>query len=262
MRIIFLGNNWVGWQVLKFLKEQKENIVGLVIHPQEKCKFRKEIIATANLNGNRIIEGQNLRQPSVLNAIKALQPDMGLSILFGYILRPEFLELFESGVVNLHPSFLPYNRGSNPDIWSIVEGTPAGVTLHYIDKGVDTGDIITQREVAIEPVDTSETLYRKLEQTCVELFKATWPLMRSGQVPRLFQGQEEGTYHATADVNQIDAIDLDKKYTARDLINTIRARTFKPYPGAYFNHQGRKVFLRLQLLYEDQLNEDPNETVH
>ncbi|MEE8416644.1 MAG: formyltransferase family protein, partial [Desulfobacterales bacterium] len=136
------------------------------------------------------------------------------------------------------------------------------VTLHYIDKGVDTGDIIIQRMVAIEPVDTSETLYRKLEQTCVELFKATWPLMRSGQVPRLFQSQEEGTYHATADVNQIDAIDLDKKYTARDLINTIRARTFKPYPGAYFNHQGRKVFLRLQLLYEDQLNEEPNETVH
>ena len=187
---------------------------------------------------------------------------MGLSILFGYILRPEFLELFESGVVNLHPSFLPYNRGSNPDIWSIVEGTPAGVTLHYIDKGVDTGDIIAQKQVTVEPVDTGETLYRKLEQTCVELFKATWPLMRSGQVPRLLQGQEEGTYHATADVNLIDAIDLDKTYTARDLINVIRARTFKPYPGAYFNHQGRKVFLRLQLLYEDQLNGDPNESVH
>ncbi|MFC1821075.1 methionyl-tRNA formyltransferase [Thermodesulfobacteriota bacterium] len=251
MRIIFLGNNWVGWQVLQYLKEQKENIVGLVIHPQGKCKFRKEIIATANINSNRIIEGQNLRQPWVLDAVKALQPDMGLSILFDYILKPEFLGLFPQGVVNLHPSFLPYNLGQYPNVWSIVEGTPAGVTLHYIDKGVDTGDIIAQKQTAIEPVDTGETLYRKLEKTGVELFKKSWPLIRSGKAQRKVQDIEEGTYHATRDVDLIDAIDLDRTYTAGELINVIRARTFKPYPGAYFNHQGRKIYLRLELAYEE-----------
>jgi methionyl-tRNA formyltransferase len=162
----------------------------------------------------------------------------------------------------LHPSFLPYNRGSNPNVWSIVEETPAGVTLHYIDKGVDTGNIIAQKHVAVEPLDTGETLYRKLEKTCVALFKATWPLMRSGQVPQLIQDREEGTHHTTADVNLIDAIDLDKTYTARHLINVIRARTFEPYPGAYFNYHGQKIYLRLQLFYEDQLNGESNETVH
>lgn len=262
MRIVFLGNNWVAWQVLKYLKAQKENVVGLVVHPLGKCKFRKEIIDTAHLNSNWIFEGQDLKESSVLEAIKALQPDIGLSVLFGFILRPEFLALFESGVANLHPSFLPYNRGSNPDIWSIVDKTPAGATLHYIDGGVDTGHIIAQEQVAIEPVDTGYTLYRKLEETCVDLFKATWPMMRSGCAPRLLQDKQEGTYHATADVNRIDAIDLDKTYTARELIDVIRARTFKPYPGAYFSHQGRKVFLRLQLLYEDQLNGSPDDPVH
>ena len=74
-----------------------------------------------------------LKEPKVLEAIDALQPDIGLSILFDYILRSEFLELCPLGVVNLHPSYLPYNRGQYPNVWSIMDGTPAGVTLHYID---------------------------------------------------------------------------------------------------------------------------------
>ena len=140
-------------------------------------------------------------------------------------------------------------------MWSIVEGTPAGVTLHYIDIGIDTGDIIAQREILAEPIDTGETLYRKLEQACVDLFKETWPLIRSGQAPRIPQSQEKGTYHRTHDVKQLDQIDLEHTYTARELIDIIRARTFLSYPGAYFTHQGRKVYLRLQLLYEEQLSE-------
>lgn len=253
MRILFLGNSWVGWKVLKYLKEQDENIVGLVIHPQGKRKFGKEIISTANVNGNQIIEGQTLRQPEVLEAIKVLQPDIGLSILFDYVLKSEFLELFPLGVVNLHSSYLPYNRGQYPNVWSIVEGTPAGVTLHYIDEGIDTGDLIAQEEVAVEAVDTGETLYRKLEQTCVGLFKKTWPLIRAGKAQRIIQNKGAGTYHITRDVDLIDAIDLDETYTGRQLIDVIRARTFEPYKGAYFVDQERKIYMRMQLFYEEQL---------
>ena len=262
MRIAFLGNNWVGWQVAHWLREQNDQIVGLVIHPPHKRKYGDEIIRSARVSPAHIFDGARLRQPKVLQAIKALRPDIGLSVLFGYILRPEFLDLFPAGVVNLHPAYLPYNRGAYPNVWSIVERTPAGVTLHYIDAGVDTGDIIAQRQVLTEPVDTGETLYRKLEQACVELFKETWPLIRSGRAPRIPQGRQEGTYHRTQDVERIDHIDLDRTYTARELIDIIRARTFSPYLGTYFIHQRRKVYLRMQLLYEDHLNEVENESVH
>lgn len=256
MRILFLGNNWVSWQVVHWLKEQDELIMGLVMHPPHKRKYGDEIIRDAQVSPDHIFDGSQLHQPKVFELIKALQPDIGLSVLFDYILRPEFLDLFPAGVVNLHPSYLPYNRGQYPNVWSIVERTPAGVTLHYIDAGVDTGDIIAQRQVPVEPVDTGETLYRKLEQVCVELFKETWPLIRSGEASRISQGQLEGTYHRTRDVEQIDHIELDRAYRAGDLIDVIRARTFHPFPGAYFVHRGRKVYLRLELLYEDQLNKD------
>jgi methionyl-tRNA formyltransferase len=255
MRILFLGNNWVGWQVMEWLQEQDEQVVGLVIHPPEKQKYGDEIVDSVQLDPSCIFDGSRINQPETLEAIQALKPDIGLSILFDYILEPEFLEIFPSGVVNLHPAYLPYNRGQYPNVWSIIEGTPAGVTLHYIDPGIDTGDIIAQLQVPIEPVDTGETLYHKLERACVDLFKETWPKICSGQAPRISQNKDEGTYHRTEDVKDVDCIDLDRKYTARELIDIIRARTFPPYPGAYFVHQGRKVYLRLQLLYEEQLGE-------
>jgi methionyl-tRNA formyltransferase len=255
MRILFLGNNWVGWQVVRWLKEQNEQIVGLVVHPPHKRKYGDDIIRCAQVSPECIFDGSQLRLPQVLQAIEALRPDIGLSVLFGYILAPEFLNMFPYGVVNLHPAYLPYNRGKYPNVWSIVERTPAGVTLHYIDAGVDTGDIIAQRQVPIEPVDTGETLYRKLDQACIELFKDTWPLIRSGHAPRIRQCSDKATYHRTRDVERIDHIDLDRQYTARELIDIIRSRTFPPYPGAYFIHEGRKVYLRLQLLYEEELGE-------
>lgn len=257
MRILFLGNNWVGWQVLKWLREQNEEIVGLVIHPPSKQKYVDEMLAAADLPSRNLFDGSQLHQSEVMKAISQLGPDIGLCVLFDYLVKPEFIAMFRHGVVNLHPALLPYNRGQYPNVWSIVEGTPAGVTLHYIDEGVDTGDIIAQREVSVEPVDTGATLYRKLELASAELFKEMWPLIKAGAVPHFKQSPQAGTYHRTRDVQAIDEIDLERTYHARELINILRARTFLPYKGAYFVVNGRRVYMRLQLDYEKDPSHSP-----
>jgi methionyl-tRNA formyltransferase len=255
MRIVFLGNNWLGWKVLEWLREQKEQIVGLVLHPIHKRKFGEEIIRSAQVASSRILNSADLRDPETHNAVKAMQPDIGLSVLFDYIMLPQFLDLFPRGVINLHPSYLPYNRGQYPNVWSIVMKKPAGVTLHHIDGGIDTGDIISQVKVPIEPVDTGETLYRKLEKAALELFKDTWPLIRSDHASRVPQDKNQGTHHLSRDVDNIDHIDLGRTYTAGELIDILRARTFPPYKGAYFFHKGRRIYMQLQLFYEDQMSE-------
>jgi methionyl-tRNA formyltransferase len=238
MRILLFANNWVGWQIASWLKDRGDEIVGLVIHPPDKRKYGDEIRGSVNLTASCVFDGSKLRQPEVINMISQLRADLGLSILFDYILCSDLIRLFPAGVINLHPSYLPY---------------PGGGTLHYIDGGVDTGDIIARKQVLVEPVDTGETLYRKLERACVELFKETWPLILRGQIAHIPQSVEAGTYHCTRDVEQIDEIEIDRTYTARELINIFRARTFAPYAGAYFWVGERKVYLRLQLLYEDEL---------
>jgi methionyl-tRNA formyltransferase len=247
MRVLLLANNWVGWQIAKWLTGRGEDIVGLVVHPERKQKYRDEIVASIGLDQSRVFTGSSLRQPEVLAAIEALNAQLAVSIFFGYILRPEFLQLFPAGCVNLHPSLLPYNRGAHPNVWSIIDGTPAGATLHYVDAGIDTGDIIAQKKVEVEPVDTGETLYRRLERASIDLFADAWTAVRAGNPPRTPQDSAPAVCHRAQDLEALDEIDLAATYKAQDLIDLIRARTFRPYPGAYFRSQGKKIYLRLDL---------------
>jgi methionyl-tRNA formyltransferase len=250
MRILFLGNNWLGWQVLRWLKDRREEIGGVVLHPPERRGYGDELVGLAGALPT--LDGSRLREPAILDSIRALNCDIAVSVLFGYILQAEFLALPPLGCINLHPSLLPYNRGAHPNVWSIIEGTPAGATLHYMDAGVDTGDIIAQRQVPVEPTDTGATLYRKLEVTSLELFSVTWPAVAAGNAPRLPQDPAAGTRHRACDLKRIDEIDLDGLCKAADLINLLRARTFMGYRGAYFRAAGRKVYVSLQLTYGDE----------
>lgn len=255
MKILLLINNWLGWQVASWLKEQGEEIVGMVLHPPDKRKYGHEIIKSLFLHETLIFDGTTLKEESVLSRISSLHPDIAISILFDYILSDDFIGLFRKGVINLHPSYLPYNRGQYPNVWSIIEQTPSGVTIHYMDNGIDTGDIISQKEVPVTNTDTGETLYRKLEKACLDLFIETWPLISSHSTRRVPQVKGTGTYHKTSDVEKIDKIDLDKKYTGRELINILRARTFPPYKGAFFEVDDQKIYLRLQLIADKEMDD-------
>jgi len=255
MRIFYLANNRVGSEALSWLRDQGENIVGLAIHPLERRRFGDEILSAIDLAPEFIFDGSQLGQAEIVSQIGALHPDIALSVYFGYILKPMFIETFPLGVINLHPSYLPYNRGANPNIWSILDGTPTGATLHYVDPGIDTGDVIARRRIDVEPIDTGKSLYHRLETCCIELLADTWPLIRDGDAGRIPQDRRSGSEHRTRDALQIGRIDLDRDYTARELIDLVRALTFPPYPGAYFVEEGRKVYLRLQLCYEEGLDQ-------
>ena len=247
MRVLAAVNNWTGWQILDAIANGSDEIVAVVLHPGGRRRYGAEILRIAHENGAQVLDGSKLKERETIEAVEALSPDIGVSIFFGYIFKPEFIDLFPDGLVNLHPAYLPYNRGQYPNVWSIVEETPAGVTLHYIDAGLDTGDIIARKEVVVDAWDTGESLYRKLERESVELFQEQWPRLRAGSASRTGQAAEEGTYHRTRDVESINEIDLDRTYSGRELINVLRARTFPPYRGAYFRVGDRKVYLQLRL---------------
>lgn len=255
MKVLLLANNWAGWKIADGLRRQKDEIVGLVLPPTNQQKYGEEIRRCVKLDPDRIFDGSRLEEDKTLKAIRDLRPEIGLSVFFSHILKPKFLQILPAGCLNVHTALLPYNRGAYPNVWSIVEKTPAGASIHYIDEGIDTGDIVSQRPVPGERVDTGKSLYHKLERAAVKLFEETWPLVRSGKISRKPQVKEDGTFHQVRDVKKIDAIDLDSRYTARELIDILRARTFPPYPGAYFSENGRKIYLRLQLLYENQLGQ-------
>lgn len=249
MNVFYMGNNWLGWKVLEWLVTE-DDVVGLALHPGEKGTYDREMREVTGLSEPQIFDGTTLDDDDTIEDVRALEPDVGVSVLFGYILTPSFLNLFPEGAVNLHPAYLPYNRGAYPNVWSIVDGTPAGVTLHEIDEGVDTGDIWARRRVEVRPTDTGRTLYERLEQVGVDLFREAWPKLKSGNLRPVEQSEGEGTKHYVRDVEEIDEIELGETYTGRELIDILRARTFPPHKGAYFETNGRKVYLRLELTEE------------
>jgi methionyl-tRNA formyltransferase len=251
MKIVFFGNNNAAVDILQFLVESGNELVALVTHPLERQKRAGELIEISKLHKDSIFQGNELRKRGCIERISELKPDIGVSAFFGYILRRQILDIFQRGCINVHPALLPYNRGAYPNVWSIVDGTPAGVTLHMMDEGVDTGDIIDQKRVPVFAWDTGSTLYNRLESACVEMFKVAWPRFVSGEL-RAKPQQKGGTEHRIQDVEKIDEIHLDQDIRAGKLIDILRARSFPPYKGAYFKIGDRKVFVRLELQPEDE----------
>ncbi len=253
MRVVLFANGRVGLEAVKWLRQQNAEIAGIVVHPDSNARDKDEILSAAGLDDQAVLEAGDLKTDEGFERLKSLGADIGLSVYFAYILRSRVIELFPQGIINVHPAYLPFNRGRYTNVWSIVDSTPAGVSIHYIDSDIDTGDIIARRQVKVSPFDTGKTLHERLEQESFELLQETWPLIIEGEAPRVPQDGSRGTFHRAKDVEEIDRIDLEREYRARDLINLIRARTFPPYAGAYFEEDGERVFLRLELLHEDEL---------
>jgi len=138
-----------------------------------------------------------------LATVRRLGADFLVCYRYRHILRPDILACFPDRAVNLHMSLLPWNRGADPNLWSFIEGTPKGVTVHYIDEGIDTGDIIAQREVIFDdPRATLATTYAQLDETLQTLFRETWDAIRSGDCPRRPQ-PAGGSMHRLRDRDRV-----------------------------------------------------------
>lgn len=243
-KIILLANDRVGLAIAQYLKSRRENIVALVLHPQNKAKSAKEIRAI--FHGIPVFLAESLCDPGTLSRLARLGADIAISAWFGYILKSNFVNLFSSGIVNFHNSYLPLNRGKYPHVWAIATASKYGVTLHYIDEGIDMGDIIARREIKVRPTDTAGTLYTRALDEIVELFKDTWPKLKDNKIHPIIQ-RGDTTHHFAREVIELDYIDLNKKYRGEDLINQIRSRSFQDRSYAYFEKNGRKIYVKITL---------------
>ncbi len=121
-------------------------------------------------------------------------------ISYGYrhILRSKLLSLFGPRAINLHISYLPYNRGADPNLWSWVDDTPKGVTIHQLDAGIDTGPIYAQRKVDLPETATLASSYEALQDAIQVLFRDIWPDLCQGEMKPMTQ-PAAGTSHLARD---------------------------------------------------------------
>ena len=245
-----MADNWLGWKVVKHLRELNENIVGLAIHPEHSQNYTDEIIREAKINYDQVLIGNKNLDAIFIEKVKQLQPDIILVVYWNFILPEALFSIPKLGSINFHMAYLPYNRGKNPNVWPIIEGTPAGVTLHYIESGIDTGRIIAQKKVNVEIIDTAKSIFSKQLKTFIELFKENWPCIKNSTIKPIRQDLNDGTMHFAKDFEKIGEINLEHKVFPLELINQLRAKMFEPHPSAYFIHEGKKVYVSISLNHE------------
>jgi methionyl-tRNA formyltransferase len=175
--------------------------------------------------------------------------DLVLSIHCKQIFPPELVD----GVrcVNVHPGLNPYNRGWFPQVFSIINGLPSGLTIHEIDNELDHGPIIAQREYKIQSWDTSGSAYAKIMTLEKELVLEHFAAIRD-QTYKAVSPKEEGNLNYKKDFDRLKHIDLGKQGTFGEFINRLRALTHDDFRNAYFiDTSGKKVFIRISLEPED-----------
>lgn len=124
--------------------------------------------------------------------------DLTISYTYRYILEQDVLEALGNNAVNLHNSYLPWNRGASPNLWSIIEGTPTGVSLHFMSKDLDKGDIIAQCIVPLDHEDTLQEAYNKLDEAAQRQFLEAFQFYPYWNSLRK-RAMGEGSYHTVAD---------------------------------------------------------------
>ncbi len=179
--------------------------------------------------------------PSAVNSstavarLAAVRPELTFSFQYTQILRPPVIALAEVATLNLHYGPLPRYRGVAPIAWALINGESAtGVTLHHVDPGVDSGDIVCAASIPIVRDDTGRSLYDKCTDAAICLFTEWYPKLRNGSIPRIPQSTSDALYYNrhSIDFNRRSIVwstDADR------LANWIRAFIFPPYQYPTFS---------------------------
>lgn len=137
-----------------------------------------------------------------LDIIKKLNPDYIISFNYKHLIKEDVIDYMQGKIINLHTSYLPYNRGSSPNFFSFVENTKKGVTIHKLEKGLDTGAVYVQREVEFDTEkETFASSYNTLLQKMYQLFVENWDKIKEGKLQATTQ-EGKGTYHRMKDLEK------------------------------------------------------------
>lgn len=227
MDIVFLGLNNVGYDIYEWLCDREDTQVQALLTTKDQ-----------------------------LSLIEDVAPDCVVASGFSHVVPPEILSIPPEGCINIHPGYLPHARGYNPNVWHILEETTPGVTMHYMDDSIDTGDIIARRAVTVDFSDTGRTLYERLETACYELFTETWPSIEQGTVEGDPQDETQARHHRKQEFQDLCELDVHESATVKELLDRLRALTFEPFHNAHVEIEGDRYYVDIDVTHESDTTQD------
>ena len=241
MRIVFCGTPSFAVPTLKHLLAQTDfEIVGVITQPDRPRGRGQEVsfspVKEAALAANVAVhQPEKIRAPESEALLQKLAPDCVVIIAYGQIIPARLLPIPNLGWINLHASLLPKYRGAAPINWAIVNGeTRTGVTTMRIDAGMDTGEMLLQREIEIGPQETAPELAARMSESGAPIMAETLRGLAAGSIAPKPQEHAEASY---APMLKKEDGRIDWKRPAKEIYN--RMRGFAPWPGAYTTFRGQ-----------------------
>ena len=247
MRIILIGQAAFAEKTLEKLVGKGEKILAVYCPPDIPGGKPDPVKQKALQLGIPVRQHQSLKSPQVREEFISLNADLAILAFVSYIVPAQVFSVPRLGSICFHPSLLPKYRGASAINWALIRGeSVTGLTLFWVDKGIDTGAVLLQKEVKVEPDDTTGSLYfNKIFPLGIEAIGEAVDLIKAGNPPRIVQDESKANYDPICG-DEHAKIDWSKP--AQEVYNLIRG--CDPQPGAHTTRQGKmlKVFdARLRL---------------
>jgi methionyl-tRNA formyltransferase len=233
MKIVFIGSGDIGIPVLEWLASAPGvDLAGVVTQPDRPAGRGLQLTACAIKEkalsrGLVPLQPSRIRTPEAIGEIALLRPDLLVVMAYGQILPQELLDVPKLGALNLHASLLPRHRGAAPVHAAVLAGDrESGITVMWMDAGLDTGDVLLQRACAVEGADTAGVLHDRLAAMAPAALAEALDLIRSGKAPHLKQDGNLATYSPKLD-RSLGRIDW--RAAAGEIAR--RVRGLHPWPG-------------------------------
>ncbi len=244
MKLVYMGTPEFAVRPLQALVQAGHEVVGVVTRT-DKPAGRGRIVAApavkqaAHEFGLPLYQPKRVRDPEFIQTLRGIAPEVIIVAAYGQILSKEIIELPKYGCINIHASLLPLYRGAAPINWAIIRGeAETGVTIMQMDERMDTGAILLQERIPIDPDDTAGTLADKLSALGARLIVTALPLIEAGKLLSVNQDDSKATLAPL--LKKGDGL-IDWKLPAVEIHNRVRGLT--PWPGAYTFLDGKMIKL-------------------
>lgn len=242
MNVVFMGTPDFAVPTLESLVKNGHNISLVITQPDKKSGRGKKLTSPPVKDkalelGLEVFQPKNVNNSESIEFLKRKNPDVIIVVAYGQILKESILHIPKYGCINVHASLLPKYRGAAPINWAIINGENiSGVTIMYMDKGLDTGDMILKKEIPINEKDTAGDLHDKLMYVGADALIEALEQIKNGTFIRESQNHELSTYASMMD-KTLGLINWNKN--GKDIVNLIKG--VNPWPGAYLDYKGNKI---------------------
>jgi len=226
-KYIIFADSFVGYEIVKFIfLNYPDDIFHIVVTSE-----LNEIYSFAKSNKLSVIVFQSQKYEEIMSNIEF---ETGFLIWWPIIIKEELIKKAKKGFINTHPSFLPNNRGKNYNFWTLIEECPYGVSIHSVNKDIDSGDILLQKKIEYDWTDNGETMFYKARNEMVNLFKEFYPKYKNNKLKSIIQNLDNGSFHHGYEMETKSLLNLSNDYNLKNLLNLLRARTFSGKPACHF----------------------------